>query len=63
MQKYRLGFPIREFAHELPPKKTIRGCALNAYFFLVGSFTDVIKPQLGTQSTERKADTLSSNKG
>jgi len=25
MQKYRLGFPIREFAHEPPPKKTIRG--------------------------------------
>jgi len=25
MQKYRLGFPIREFAHEPSPKKTIRG--------------------------------------
>ncbi|PPR01148.1 hypothetical protein CVT26_016050 [Gymnopilus dilepis] len=25
MAKYKLGFPIREFAHEPPPKKTIRG--------------------------------------
>ncbi|KAF8798814.1 hypothetical protein BYT27DRAFT_7202510 [Phlegmacium glaucopus] len=25
MEKYRLGYLIREFAHELPPKKTIRG--------------------------------------
>ncbi|KAF8195483.1 hypothetical protein BJ912DRAFT_847285 [Pholiota molesta] len=25
MEKYRLGFPINEFAHEPPPKKTIRG--------------------------------------
>ncbi|KAF8967061.1 hypothetical protein BDZ97DRAFT_1804971 [Flammula alnicola] len=25
MEKFRLGFPVREFAHEPPPKKTIRG--------------------------------------
>ncbi|KAF9534490.1 hypothetical protein CPB83DRAFT_756309 [Crepidotus variabilis] len=25
MEKYRLGFPIREFAHDAPPKKTVRG--------------------------------------
>ncbi|KAK0201850.1 hypothetical protein DFS33DRAFT_1264753 [Desarmillaria ectypa] len=25
MSKYRRGFPFEEFAHELPPKKTVRG--------------------------------------
>ncbi|KAF8158267.1 hypothetical protein B0H34DRAFT_448189 [Crassisporium funariophilum] len=25
MEKYRLGYPIEEFAHEPPPKKTVRG--------------------------------------
>ncbi|KAF5315324.1 hypothetical protein D9619_006994 [Psilocybe cf. subviscida] len=25
MEKFRLGFPVREFAHEPPPKKTVRG--------------------------------------
>ncbi len=28
MEKFRLGFPIEEFAHEPTPKKTIRGCVM-----------------------------------
>ena len=37
MEKFRLGFPIEEFAHEPTPKKTIRGCVVCFVFLLHGS--------------------------
>jgi hypothetical protein len=61
MEKYRLGHPIREFAHELPPKKTIRGYV--PFLSSTELYSSIPFYQMGAKGSKRKTDTLSTDKG
>ena len=55
MEKFRAGIPIEEFAHEPPPKKTIRGYVSAQIVVFPRSYTI---SQMGTMCTERETDTV-----